>query len=67
MRMKLALLALVITAGCAIAVPAQKPAPMALTGRVSSDAEGPMEGVLVRAKSEGKTISVTVVTGHDGR
>ena len=26
-----------------------------------------MEGVLVRAKGEGKTISVTVVTDHEGR
>jgi streptogramin lyase len=33
---------------------------------VSSDAEGAMEGVLVRAKGEGKTISITVVTDHQG-
>jgi virginiamycin B lyase len=33
---------------------------------VSSDAEGPMEGVVVRAKGEGKTISVSVITNHEG-
>ena len=47
-------------------LPAQKPRWLALAGRVSSDAEGPMEGVLVRAKGEGKTISVTVVTRSRG-
>lgn len=67
MRMKLALLALVINVGCVIAARAQKPAQAAIAGRVTSDAEGAMEGVLVRAKGQGKTISVTVVTGHDGR
>src|SRR5262249_39762061 len=35
---------------------------VALTGRVSSEAEGPMEGVLVTAKKAGSTIAVTVVT-----
>ena len=67
MRMKVALLALAINAGSVLAAPAQKPAPAALAGRVTSDAEGPMEGVLVRAKGEGKTISVTVVSDHEGR
>src|ERR1700682_4743789 len=69
MRMKLFLLALALNVGCVIAAPApaQKIAPPALAGRVSSDAEGAMEGVLVRAKGEGKTISVTVVSDHEGR
>src|ERR1700687_3037004 len=67
MRMKFALLAMVINVGSAFAAPAQKPAASALAGRVSSDAEGAMEGVLVRAKGEGKTISVTVVTDREGR
>lgn len=66
MRMKFALLA-IITFGFVPAAPAQKPAMVALAGRVSSEAEGAMEGVLVRAKGEGKTISVTVVTDHEGR
>jgi virginiamycin B lyase len=39
----------------------------ALAGRVNSDAEGLMEGVLVRAKGVGSTMSVTVVTDHEGR
>jgi virginiamycin B lyase len=41
--------------------------PSALTGIVSSEAEGPMEGVLVSAKLVGGTISVTVVTDNEGR
>ncbi len=56
MRMKYAWLAMIINVGIVFAAPAQKTAPAALAGRVSSDAEGPMEGVLVRAKGEGKTI-----------
>jgi streptogramin lyase len=46
--------------------PDQKTAAPALAGKVSSDAEGPMEGVVVRAKGEGKTISVSVVTNREG-
>lgn len=65
--MKLFLLAMTICAECVFAVPAQKPAAVSLAGRVSSEAEGAMEGVLVRAKGEGKTISITVATDHEGR
>ena len=39
----------------------------ALTGRVTSGNEGAMEGVLVSAQRDGSPISVTVVTGADGR
>jgi streptogramin lyase len=39
----------------------------ALSGRVTSAAEGPMEGVLVSAKRDGSTKTVTVVTHADGR
>src|SRR5579872_6039543 len=70
MRMKFLLLAILFfscSGGIVCATPAQKSAAAALTGRVSSEAEGMMEGVLVRAKGEGKTISVTVVTDHAGR
>jgi virginiamycin B lyase len=42
-------------------------APPALTGIVSSDAEGPMEGVVVKAKFVGGTITVSVVTNREGR
>src|SRR5262245_7094295 len=38
----------------------------ALTGVVSSQEEGNMEGVLVNAKKEGSTITVTVVTDEKG-
>lgn len=38
-----------------------------LSGTVSSEAEGPMEGVLVSAKAEGSTITVTVVSDTQGR
>ena len=37
-----------------------------LGGRVTSDDEGPMEGVLVSAKKERSTVTVTVVSNHDG-
>jgi virginiamycin B lyase len=39
----------------------------ALTGQASSSEEGPMEGVLVSAKKEGSTITVTVVTDAKGQ
>jgi streptogramin lyase len=38
----------------------------ALSGRVVSDREGPMEGVLVSAKKDGSTITVTVVSDAKG-
>src|SRR5207302_5544712 len=44
----------------------QRAAATALKGLVSSDTEGPMEGVLVRAKGIGTTVSVTVVTDRNG-
>src|SRR6185436_19770443 len=39
----------------------------ALSGRVTSTAEGAMEGVLVSAKREGSNKTVTVVSHADGR
>ena len=39
----------------------------ALSGRVSSQEEGPMEGVLVSAKRAGAVITTTVVTDPQGR
>src|SRR3954451_3108665 len=38
----------------------------ALSGTVASDREGPMEGVLVSAKKQGSTITVTVVSDAKG-
>jgi len=40
---------------------------VALTGLVTSDEEGPMEGVVVTARREGSTISISVVTDDKGR
>ena len=40
--------------------------PAALTGKVTSDREGPIEGVLVSAKRQGSTVTVTVVTDAKG-
>jgi virginiamycin B lyase len=39
----------------------------ALSGRVASQAEGDMEGVIVRAKKAGSTITVSVVSDAQGR
>ena len=50
-----------------IAGPVQAQAPAALTGQVSSTEEGNMEGVVVSAKKDGSTISVSVVTDAQGR
>jgi len=47
--------------------PLQAQAGVALTGRVTSDEEGPMEGVVVTARKEGSTISMSVVTDNRGR
>ncbi len=46
---------------------AQTEGSVALTGRVTSVEEGPMEGVLVSAKRQGSTITTTVVTDQEGR
>lgn len=42
-------------------------ASVSLTGTVTSDAEGAMEGVLVSAKAVGGTVTVTVVSNRQGR
>jgi virginiamycin B lyase len=46
---------------------AQGQATVALTGQVSSAEEGAMEGVVVSAKRDGSTISISVVTDAQGR
>src|SRR5262245_13951516 len=45
----------------------QEPPQSALTGVVTSAEEGPMEGVVVSAKKDGSTISISVVTNDRGR
>lgn len=53
---------------CLLGAPLLNAAPQqALTGIVKSDAEGPMEGVLVSAKRAGSNITTTVVTDKAGR
>ena len=50
-----------------VATPARAQPTAALSGRVTSAAEGAMEGVLVSAKRDGSTKTVTVVSRADGR
>src|SRR5881397_3876879 len=58
-----------IAAACfaLFAAVAQAQAPVALAGQVSSAEEGAMEGVVVSAKRDGSTISISVVTHAQGR
>src|SRR4029077_14055613 len=53
------------TASARLHAEAQTPA--ALSGQVTSTEEGPMEGVVVSAKKDGSTISISVVTNATGR
>jgi streptogramin lyase len=46
---------------------AQAQTPPALTGLVTSTEEGPMEGVVVSAKKDGSTISLSVISNDQGR
>ncbi|MBV8286717.1 MAG: carboxypeptidase regulatory-like domain-containing protein, partial [Hyphomicrobiales bacterium] len=48
-------------------VRAQSQPPAALTGHVTSEAEGAMEGVVVSAKKAGSTVTVSVVSDAQGR
>ena len=41
--------------------------PLALTGQVTSDAEGAMEGVVVSAKKAGSTVTISVISDAQGR
>src|SRR5437879_10017137 len=47
-------------------LPAQAQTTSALAGQVTSAEEGPMEGVVVSAKKDGSTISISVVTNAAG-
>ena len=55
------------TAPLAGSVVAQTQSPPALTGKVTSQDEGAMEGVLVSAKRAGSTVTVTVVSNAQGQ
>jgi virginiamycin B lyase len=62
---------LALTAGVAAialyAVPVAAQNAPALTGQVTSDAEGAMEGVVVSAKKTGSTVMVSVISDAQGR
>src|SRR5437764_518945 len=62
--MSRAILAGAILLGLAIG---ETPSPSALTGNVTSSAEGAMEGVLVGAKKAGSTITTWVVSNAQGQ
>jgi virginiamycin B lyase len=59
--------ALIFSQTGAAPIRAQAQTPSALIGQVTSAEEGPMEGVVVSAKKDGSTISVSVVTNAQGR
>jgi virginiamycin B lyase len=58
------LFGMLVHAGLSTSALAQ--AATALTGQVTSAEEGPMEGVLVSAKKDGSTMTITVVTDAKG-
>jgi Carboxypeptidase regulatory-like domain len=60
-------LAVLLLPAASYYVRAQNPPPPALTGQVTSDAEGAMEGVVVSAKKTGSTVTVSVVSDAQGR
>jgi virginiamycin B lyase len=64
---KTALFLSAIALAVAASLPLQNRRPIALAGVVRSDAEGPMEGVLVSAKPAGGIITVTVASDKQGR
>jgi len=73
MRIRAILVLLLFAAAAAVftvktgSLHAQSARPVALTGVVSSAAEGPMEGVVVSARASGSTITTSVVTDERGR
>ena len=58
---------LAVTLVPAALVRAQSQPPAALTGHVTSEAQGAMEGVVVSAKKAGSTVTVSVVSDAQGR
>ena len=67
MRKKLYSVAVGIMVCLLLRLPARSQSSVSLTGIVSSDAEGPMEGVLVKAKQAAGNITITVVSDAQGR
>src|SRR5215468_7190784 len=67
MRRTVTLLAAFLLCGAAWVLAMQDSGSVSLTGIVSSQKEGPMEGVVVSAKRDGLTITVSVVSDAQGR
>src|SRR5215471_14986690 len=63
----IAVVTLVMGVAFAGLVMAEVSSPAALTGKVTSQAEGAMEGVLVGAKKTGSTITTWVVSNAQGQ
>jgi streptogramin lyase len=64
---RLFVLSLALAATIAAVTLTAQSAPVALTGIVSSQEEGAMEGVMVSAKRAGSTITITVASDAQGR
>jgi virginiamycin B lyase len=64
---KLCLIGVGIAVCLLLRLPASSQSSVSLSGIVSSDAEGPMEGVVVSAKRIGGTVTVSVVSDQKGR
>jgi streptogramin lyase len=67
MRATLRFILFGIIACLSLQLPAFSQSSVSLTGIVSSDAEGPMEGVLVKAKQATGNITITVVSNDKGQ
>ena len=65
--MRTKVLLLLIVGGFAVLLRGETQSSAALTGQVTSMEEGRMEGVLVSAKKDGSTSTVTVVSDEQGR
>jgi len=62
----IAAIAVILVSTAVGALRAQTQAAVALTGRVSSAAEGPMEGVVVSARMSGSTVMTSVISDENG-
>src|SRR5262245_891812 len=67
MHMRSLLQAVALAAAVALTSSTSLLAQVALSGKVTSAEEGAMEGVLVSAKKEGGTITITVVSDAQGK
>src|SRR4029078_8469333 len=67
MRRTVTLLAAFLLCSAAWVLAMQDSASVSLMGIVSSQKEGPMEGVVISAKRDGSTMTVSVVSDAQGR